>query len=243
MRCPVCQCPDNRVLESRSAESGHSVRRRRECLQCNHRFTTYERIEFVPIVVIKQSGDRESFDRSKVLRGIVRACEKTGIATVRLENMVEEHRDGTPAKSRARSPTAAKLASWWLKHLRKLNEVAYIRFASVYKQFRGIRDFVETLDHLKESADQLDDSEAALEDDEETDAAIADHDRMVTSSSRLASIRHAELIVCRAGIVYRARLSGDRFLWRSLIDKECYKGDLIATGIRLSWFLLGSEKN
>ena len=191
MRCPVCQCPDNRVLESRSAESGHSVRRRRECLQCNHRFTTYERIEFVPIVVIKQSGDRESFDRSKVLRGIVRACEKTGIATVRLENMVEEIE--TELQQRAvREVHSSEIGELVLKHLRKLNEVAYIRFASVYKQFRGIRDFVETLDHLKESADQLDDSEAASDDeaeDERTDdAAIEDHDRMVTSSSRLASI-------------------------------------------------------
>jgi transcriptional repressor NrdR len=181
MRCPVCQCPDNRVLESRSAESGHSVRRRRECLQCNHRFTTYERIEFVPIVVIKRSGDRESFDRSKVLRGIVRACEKTGIDTVKLENVVEEIE--TELQQRAvREVHSSEIGELVLKHLRQLNEVAYIRFASVYKQFRGIRDFVETLDRLKESTDPLGDSEEELEEDSEATAEA--HDRMATSPSR-----------------------------------------------------------
>ena len=79
MQCPNCQHTDSRVLESRSSENGQSIRRRRECLQCKYRFTTYERIEFVPITVIKKDGKRESFDRSKLLRGIVRACEKTGI--------------------------------------------------------------------------------------------------------------------------------------------------------------------
>ena len=86
MQCPFCQHPNNRVLESRSAESGRSIRRRRECLECQRRFTTYERIEYVPITVIKQSGDRESFDRSKVLRGIVRACEKNGDGIQRLRS-------------------------------------------------------------------------------------------------------------------------------------------------------------
>ncbi|HEY9628559.1 MAG TPA: transcriptional regulator NrdR [Coleofasciculaceae cyanobacterium] len=153
MRCPVCQCPDNRVLESRSAESGHSVRRRRECLQCTHRFTTYERIEFVPIVVIKRSGDRESFDRSKVLRGLVRACEKTGTSPMQLENIVDEIEVELQQRA-VREVSSIEIGELVLKYLRTLNEVAYIRFASVYKQFRGIRDFVETLDHLKESTEQ-----------------------------------------------------------------------------------------
>jgi len=84
MQCPNCQHTDSRVLESRSSENGQSIRRRRECLQCKYRFTTYERIEFVPITVIKKDGKRESFDRCKLLRGIVRACEKTGIPPSRL---------------------------------------------------------------------------------------------------------------------------------------------------------------
>ncbi|NEN98326.1 MAG: transcriptional regulator NrdR, partial [Moorea sp. SIO3I7] len=90
MRCPSCHHTESRVLESRSTEAGKSVRRRRECLGCKHRFTTYERIEFVPITVIKRDGKRESFDRSKLLRGIIRACEKTGILQKRLEALVDE---------------------------------------------------------------------------------------------------------------------------------------------------------
>ncbi|NJR65912.1 MAG: transcriptional regulator NrdR [Leptolyngbyaceae cyanobacterium CRU_2_3] len=152
MRCPVCQCPDNRVLESRSAESGHSVRRRRECLQCTHRFTTYERIEFVPIVVLKRSGERESFDRSKVLRGIVRACEKTGVSPMQLENVVDEI-EAELQQRITREVSSSEIGELVLKYLQTLNEVAYIRFASVYKQFQGIRDFVETLNHLRESTE------------------------------------------------------------------------------------------
>ena len=148
MRCPFCQFPDNRVLESRSAESGHSVRRRRECLQCSRRFTTYERIEFVPIVVIKRNGDRESFVRSKILRGVTRACEKTGTSPALLDNLVDEIEMELQQRS-VREVNSSEIGELVLKHLRTLNEVAYIRFASVYKQFQGIRDFVETLDHLQ----------------------------------------------------------------------------------------------
>ena len=89
MQCPVCQYTNSRVLESRAAESGKSIRRRRECLQCQHRFTTYERIEFVPITVMKRDGKRESFDRSKLLRGMVRACEKTGLSAADLESIID----------------------------------------------------------------------------------------------------------------------------------------------------------
>lgn len=152
MRCPFCQFPDNRVLESRSAESGHSVRRRRECLRCSRRFTTYERIEFVPVVVLKRSGERESFDRSKLLRGIVTACEKTGVSPTALETVVDEIEAELQQRS-AREVSSTEIGELVLKHLQHLNEVAYIRFASVHRQFRGIRDFVETLDHLQNSDD------------------------------------------------------------------------------------------
>lgn len=151
MRCPFCQFPDNRVLESRSAESGQSVRRRRECLRCNRRFTTYERIEFVPITVIKRDGDRESFDRSKLLKGIIIACEKTGIPQTQLENIVEEI-EAELQQQAVREVFSTEIGELALKHLQTLNEVAYIRFASVHKQFKGIRDFVEILNHLQESA-------------------------------------------------------------------------------------------
>lgn len=153
MRCPFCQFPDNRVLESRSAESGHSVRRRRECLRCGRRFTTYERIEFVPVVVLKKSGERESFDRSKLLRGIVTACEKTGISHAELENVVDEIEAELQQRS-AREVASSEIGELVLRHLQELNEVAYIRFASVHRQFKGIRDFVETLNHLQNSTEQ-----------------------------------------------------------------------------------------
>ncbi len=148
MRCPSCQHPDNRVLESRSAESGQSIRRRRECLQCGHRFTTYERIEFIPITVVKRDGQRESFDRSKLLRGIVRACEKTGIAASQQETIVDEIESDLQQRA-VREIASNEIGELVLESLRALSEVAYIRFASVYRQFRGIRDFVDTLHDLQ----------------------------------------------------------------------------------------------
>ena len=148
MRCPFCQHTDNRVLESRSAEAGQSVRRRRECLRCNRRFTTYERIEFVPITVIKRDGDRESFDRFKLLRGMIRACEKTGISQMQLETLVDEIESDIQQRA-VREVQSSEIGELVLQNLRHLSEVAYIRFASVYRKFQGIRDFVDTLNHLQ----------------------------------------------------------------------------------------------
>lgn len=153
MRCPHCQFTDNRVLESRSAESGQSIRRRRECLQCKHRFTTYERIELVPITVIKRNGDRESFDRNKLLRGIVRACEKSGVSSIELENLVDEIEMELQQRL-VREISSSEIGELVLKRLQLINEVAYVRFASVYRQFRGIRDFAETLNHLQSSGSE-----------------------------------------------------------------------------------------
>lgn len=167
MRCPFCQFPDNRVLESRSAESGHSVRRRRECLRCSRRFTTYERIEFVPVVVLKKSGERESFDRSKLLQGIVTACEKTGIPHAQLENMVDEIEAELQQRS-VREVSSSEIGDFVLDHLKNLNEVAYIRFASVHRQFKGIRDFIDTLNHLQHPANE-EESLSATESPTETE--------------------------------------------------------------------------
>ncbi|QIZ69514.1 transcriptional regulator NrdR [Oxynema aestuarii] len=159
MRCPFCQHTESRVLESRSAEAGQSVRRRRECIHCKRRFTTYERIEFVPVAVIKRDGRRESFDRSKLLRGIVRACEKTGIEAAQLESLVDEI-EAYLQQQVIREVTSNEIGELVLSHLQELSEVAYIRFASVYRKFRGIRDFVETLNHLERQAAQTRESEA-----------------------------------------------------------------------------------
>ena len=148
MQCPFCQYTESRVLESRSAESGQSVRRRRECLQCKRRFTTYERIEYVPVTVIKRDGERESFDRSKLWRGIVRACEKTEMDPLRIESLVDEIEAELQIRS-LREVTSNEIGSLVLSHLQSLSEVAYIRFASVYRKFQGIRDFVDTLNQLQ----------------------------------------------------------------------------------------------
>lgn len=151
MQCPFCQHPSNRVLESRSAEAGRSIRRRRECLDCNCRFTTYERIEYVPITVIKRNGDHELFNRSKLLRGIIRACEKTGLEAARLENLIDNIEADLQQRS-TREISSADIGELVLQQLKPLSEVAYVRFASVYRQFTGIRDFAETLSHLQASS-------------------------------------------------------------------------------------------
>jgi transcriptional repressor NrdR len=155
MQCPYCQHTESRVLESRSTESGQSIRRRRECLHCKHRFTTYERIEFVPLTVIKRDGSRESFDRSKLLRGIVRACEKTEVSHTQIDSIVDNI-ELKLQQSLERDFSSDEIGELVLQHLRKENEVAYIRFASVYRKFQGIQDFVETLDRLKNNSGELD---------------------------------------------------------------------------------------
>jgi transcriptional repressor NrdR len=166
MQCPFCQHPNNRVLESRSAESGRSIRRRRECLQCERRFTTYERIEDVPITVIKRSDERELFERSKLLRGIARACEKTGVSTQVMESLVNDIEAELQQRAH-REVASAEIGELVLQRLQNINEVAYVRFASVYRQFQGIRDFAEALNqlrntHAKGSDAMLADDEAAL---------------------------------------------------------------------------------
>lgn len=147
MRCPFCHHPDNRVLESRSAEAGQSVRRRRECLKCNHRFTTYERIEFVPIIVLKRNEERESFDRSRLLRELVRACEKTEVLERQVERVVDEI-EAELQQRVVREVSSAEITKLVLQHLKSLSEVAYIRYASVYCQFAGIQDFVDAIEQL-----------------------------------------------------------------------------------------------
>ncbi len=159
MQCSYCQYTDSRVLESRSTEAGQSIRRRRECLRCKHRFTTYERLEFVPVTVIKQDARREYFDRSKLLRGIIHACQKTGLTPDVLESIVDDLEAQLQART-VREVTTAEIGELVLRELRPLSEVAYVRFASVYRQFQGIRDFVDTLDRLNEARSQDSDGDS-----------------------------------------------------------------------------------
>lgn len=150
MQCPFCQHPNNRVLESRSAEVGRSIRRRRECLNCERRFTTYERIEYVSITVLKSNGDRESFDRSKVFRGMLRACEKTGVTASQLETLVDEIEAELQQRAR-REIESQEIGTLVLKYLRTVSEVAYVRFASVYQKFQGIQDFADALNQMSKA--------------------------------------------------------------------------------------------
>lgn len=180
MRCPFCQHTDNRVLESRSAEAGQSVRRRRECLKCARRFTTYERIEFVPITVIKRDGDRESFDRYKLLKGIARACEKTGVTSPQMERVVDEIESELQQRT-VREVPSSEIGEMVLHHLQSLSEVAYIRFASVYRKFQGIRDFVETLDLLQNS--HKNGEKAAKSEGESLSSTLPDENSIVISAN------------------------------------------------------------
>ena len=148
MQCPSCQNTDSRVLESRSADSGKSVRRRRECLNCDFRFTTYERVETTPINVLKRSGAKELFNRSKIINGLNRACEKTLIHGSKIEFIVNEI-ELELHQGVCKEIKSIEIGEMVLTHLKDINEVAYIRFASVYRQFNGINDFMKTLEALK----------------------------------------------------------------------------------------------
>ena len=154
MQCPSCQNTDSRVLESRAAEGGRSVRRRRECLNCEFRFTTYERVEMVPITVIKRNGHREIFNRSKLLHGLSRACEKTELTPSKLEAIVDEL-ELSLQQSNSREITSSEIGELVLRHLKGLSEVAYVRFASVYRHFRSVSDFVSTLEGMNADKAEL----------------------------------------------------------------------------------------
>ena len=148
MQCPTCQNTDSRVLESRSADSGKSVRRRRECLNCSFRFTTYERVESMPVSVIKKDGGRELFDKQKLFTGISRACEKTNFSSEAIINFVDGIESQIVQDSN-KDIKSSQIGELILKNLRKENEVAYIRYASVYRKFNGVKDFISTLESLK----------------------------------------------------------------------------------------------
>ena len=155
MQCPACQNTDSRVLESRSADAGRSVRRRRECLNCDFRFTTYERVETIPITVIKRNGNRETFSRTKLLNGISRACKKTSLISQEVEFIVDDIEIHFQQRT-LKDITSSEIIEIVLNHLKGLNEVAYIRFASIYRNFNGVDDFIESLETLKaQKKDQL----------------------------------------------------------------------------------------
>ena len=131
------------------------MRRRRECLNCDFRFTTYERVETAPITVIKRNGNREIFSRSKLLHGLNRACEKTGLDASRLETLLDDVELQLQQRSSGKEVSSAEIGELVLKELKQISEVAYVRFASVYRQFRGIDDFVSTLETMNAEQNHL----------------------------------------------------------------------------------------
>ncbi len=147
MKCPFCAYPESKVVDSRPSDEGNSIRRRRECLSCARRFTTYETVEFVPIIVVKKDGRRQGFDRRKILNGMLRACEKRPVSVDTLEEIVNriEQDLQSAMEHEIRSEALGEIV---LRHLRNLDEVAYVRFASVYRQFQDIGSFMSELDKL-----------------------------------------------------------------------------------------------
>ena len=150
MKCPYCHYTENKVLDSRESEGGLSIRRRRECLSCQKRFTTYERIEELSIMVIKKDGTREPFDRKKLLNGVVKACNKRPVSLIDLENIVDQLEEQA-FSSPGREINSQTLGEMIMKNLYKLDEVAYVRFASVYRQFKDIGQFMQELKGLLQS--------------------------------------------------------------------------------------------
>ena len=147
MKCPFCGFTDSKVIDSRPAEDGTTIRRRRECLECQKRFTTYEIIERMPLVVIKRDGSRESFDKVKIINGVIRACEKRPVTMTQIENLAND----IELELRGRLESEVKsevIGEMVMARLKDLDEVAYVRFASVYRSFKDINTFMEELTKL-----------------------------------------------------------------------------------------------
>lgn len=147
MKCPYCDALESKVLDSRPTDDDNAIRRRRQCLGCNKRFTTYEKVEGVPIMVIKKDKCREPFDREKLLRGIVKACEKRPVPFEVMENMTYMI-ENIIQNSLDREVTSAKIGELVMEQLKSIDEVAYVRFASVYRQFKDINTFMQELRKL-----------------------------------------------------------------------------------------------
>ena len=141
MKCPYCSYDESKVIDSRPTDEGERIRRRRECLRCGKRFTTYEVIETVPIIVIKKDKSRETFDRNKLLNGLLRACEKRPVSLDTLEEVVDE-------------VPSSQIGTYAMDKLRDIDEVAYVRFASVYRQFKDINSFMEELSRIKSAKEK-----------------------------------------------------------------------------------------
>ena len=147
MKCPFCGYEESKVIDSRPTDEGERIRRRRECLNCQKRFTTYEIIESLPIIVIKKDKSREVFNRDKLLNGLLRACEKRPVSLEKLENVIDEI-EAVLQNSLDREVSSDKIGELVMDKLKDVDEVAYVRFASVYRQFKDIGTFMNELNKL-----------------------------------------------------------------------------------------------
>jgi len=147
VKCPFCAHLDDKVIDSREARTGDLIRRRRECLKCSRRFTTYERIDEIPYMVIKKDGRREKFDRQKILQGLLKACEKRPVPVGKLEAIVDQA-ESFVSEAVDRERTTTEIGELLMAQLKKLDKVAYVRFASVYLDFKDVKEFMDELKGL-----------------------------------------------------------------------------------------------
>lgn len=147
MRCPFCGHAEDRVIDSRPSEEGAAIRRRRECISCGARFTTYEKIENLPLLVIKKDGTRQPFDREKLISGIIKSCEKRPVSTAQVEALVNAI-EAQSQNALKREVSSREIGEMVMEGLKNIDEVAYVRFASVYRQFRDVNSFLEELNEM-----------------------------------------------------------------------------------------------
>ncbi len=147
MKCPFCNYEESKVIDTRTTDDGNKIRRRRECLSCKKRFSTYEIIETIPIIVVKKDGKRETFDRNKLFRGLLKSCEKRPVKLETLENAVDQIESALQS-SQDNEVQSDVIGEYAMKYLREIDQVAYVRFASVYRQFKDIDSFKEELEKL-----------------------------------------------------------------------------------------------
>ncbi|WP_290772798.1 transcriptional regulator NrdR [Anaerofustis sp.] len=147
MKCPYCGYLESKVIDSRPTDDNTAIRRRRECLSCEKRFTTYEKIETIPLIVVKKNGTRESFDRNKIMNGIIKSCEKRPVSVEQIEHIVNEI-ESNIQKIAKKEISSDIIGEQIMKYLKDLDEVAYVRFASVYRQFKDVNSFMDELKNM-----------------------------------------------------------------------------------------------
>ena len=150
MKCPFCADTENKVIDSRLSKEGYVIRRRRECLACNRRFTTYERIEEIPLMIIKKDGRREEFNRDKIRSGITKACEKRNVSMNSIEDFLDELEQELRETGK-KEISSSIVGERVIKRLHDLDEIAYVRFASVYREFKDVNDFIQELKLMLEN--------------------------------------------------------------------------------------------